>query len=110
MSVGTDPLACYQGEDVAWEFTLTDGTGNITTIAGYVIELVIKETAADLDPPLIGPVTCSISSASSPMKFLAQVAVDLDPGTYVVSIRRATVKTWQFVHAPLTVTDSASED
>ena len=109
MAVGKTPISCYEGEDVIWEFTLTDATGIITSIATHQIQLVIKASATAPNPPLIGPVVCTITSATSPMKFRAAFNVNLDAGTYNVSVRRENVGTvWQYVDSRLTVTDSGS--
>ncbi len=109
MAVGTGAITCYQGEDVSWEWTFTDD--EITSIAGWTIRLVIKLTPAAVDPALIGPITCSLTSTASPMTFLAAFNVDLDPGTYNVSVRRVNSGySWQLVDAPLTVRDSGSID
>lgn len=106
MAVGTEAIGCYQGEDVSWTFTVTDS--NVASIAGWDIELVIKATAAAADPPLIGPTTASITGT---LTCLIEDNIDVDPGTYVYSLRRVdTGFSWQLAHGVLTVTDSASID
>lgn len=119
MGVGHDPITCYQGEDVQWEFTVVDP--NIASIAGHTIKLVIKASAAIADPPLVGPITCSITSASAPCKFLAVLNVDKTKvipgagggpnGEFRVSARRTDANySWEYVDAALTVNDSAYID
>ncbi len=106
MAVGTDALRCYQGEDVNWEWTFTDS--NVTTIVGWTIQLVIKATADD-GPALVGPISCTVTSASSPMTFAANFNVALDHGTFLVSVRRVDSGfSWQLVDSQLIVTGSAS--
>ena len=109
MAVGRSAIECYEGEDVIWEFTLTDGTGVITNISNFVIQLVIKANASASGSPLIGPIVCTITSATVPMKFRASFNVDLFAGTYNVSCRRETFGfITQFVDSELTVHASAS--
>lgn len=106
MAVGTTAFECYEGEDVEWTFTVNDA--RISDIAGMDIELVIKQTAAALDPPLIGPVTCAITGT---LTFKASLNVDLAPGNYVYSVRRVDPGfSWQLAQAALAVADSASID
>lgn len=106
MAVGTTSMECYEGEDVDWTFTVNDA--RITNITGYDIELVIKQTAAALDPALVGPITASIGGA---LTFTCAFNVDLAPGTYVYSVRRVDVGfNWQLAHGTVTVLDSASID
>lgn len=106
MAVGTEALGCYQGEDLSWTFTVTDA--NVASIAGWDIELVIKATAAAADPALIGPVTASIEDT---LDCLTEFNADLDPGSYVYSLRRVDAGfSWQLAHGALTVADSASID
>ena len=109
MAVGTDPITCYEQENVSWLFTLTDSTGNITNISGQAIQLSIRVTPDSA--LLLGPITCSIASASNPMTFLAEFLLNLDIGTYKVGIRRTDSGfKWQYVHAPLTVLGSVNVD
>jgi len=109
MSVGTTALTCYQSEDVVWTFTLTDA--NVTDITGWALALVIKTTAAALDPPLLGPFTCSIIGGPPTLVYRASFRVVVAPGTYVVSVRRTDAGfSWQTHHGSLTVVDSASID
>ena len=106
MAVGTTAMTCYEEEDVAWTFTVTDD--NIASIAGWAIRLVIKLTAASVNPPLIGPVTLSITGT---LTCLASFNVALDPGTYVYSVRRIDAGfSWQLAHGALTVVNSAYID
>ncbi len=106
MAIGTTAMTCYQGEDVSWQFTVADA--RITDIAGFDIELVVKETAAEPDPPLVGPISCSVNGT---LTFLAEFNADLDPGAYVYSVRRVDAGfSWQLAQAALTVLDSASID
>lgn len=106
MAVGTQAMTCYQGEDVSWEFTVNDS--RIASVAGYVIALVIKQTPASLNPPLLGPFTCSITGT---LTFAAAFNVAIAPGVYVYSIRRTDAGfSWQLAQGTLTVTDSASID
>ncbi len=106
MAVGTEALACYQGEDVSWQWTFTDA--NVTTIAGWTIQLVIKLTADD-GPALVGPISCTVTSATAPMTYKAEFNVNLDHGQFLVSVRRVDAGfSWQLVDSVLTVTGSAS--
>ncbi len=109
MAVGKTPITCYEGEDVIWEWTFTDATGTVTSLASHLIQVVVKASATAPNPPLIGPVVCTITSATAPMKFRAQFNVNLDAGTYNVSARRENVgNVWQYVDSTLTVKDSGS--
>lgn len=106
MAVGTTPFTCYQGEDVLWTFTLSDA--NLTDWTGRVIKLVIKETAADPDPALLGPFTLTILTATT-----GTIAgnIDVDPGSYVYSLRGYDAnQSWEYATAAVTVLDSASVD
>lgn len=106
MAVGTGSFTCYQGEDVSWQFTLSDA--NYTDWTGHDIELVIKATAAAADPALIGPETMTVDTATTGT---CAFNVDLDPGEYVGSLRRVdTGNSWQLWQGAVTVLDSASID
>jgi hypothetical protein len=106
MAVGTTPLTCYQKEDVIWDFTLSDP--NVTSIAGWVISLKVKETSADLDPALIGPITCSITGT---LTFRAAFNANVPPGPYVYGVRRTDIGTsWELATGALTVLDTPSMD
>ena len=106
MPIGTTEMTCYQGEDVSWQFTISDP--RITNSTGYAIRLVVKLTAAAPNPPLIGPITCV---STDTLEFKAEFNVDLDPGTYVYSVRRIDAGfSWQLAQGTLTVLDSASID
>lgn len=106
MAVGTDAMECYQGEDVSWNFSVSDP--NVTDIAGWDITLVVKETAAENDPALVGPATATVTGA---LTLNVEFNADLDPGEYVYSLRRVDSGfSWQLAHGALTVIDSAHVD
>lgn len=110
MAVGTDPIEAYEGNNVSWEFTFTDPTGNVTSLSGMDIDLWIKVDQAATGAALI-TAQCTITSATAPMKFKAEFLLDLDPGTYVVGARRQDSGfIWDTVDAPLTVKDSVFRD
>lgn len=110
MAVGRKALVCYEDDDVLWEFTYKDTTGVVTTIAGSQIELQVKKTSTSIGDPLKGPVVCTITSPTNPMKFLASFKVDLEFDTYNVSARRMNVGgSRQLVDAALTVLPSGSK-
>jgi hypothetical protein len=109
MAIGTGPLECFEGETVNWRWTLVDA--NVTSIAGWNIELVIKVNSAALDPALIGPVACTIFSASAPCIYgVSSLPIDLDPEQYVVGTRREDIQSWQLALCPLNVKDSPNKD
>jgi hypothetical protein len=62
VAVGTSAFACYQGEDVEWTHGVDDV--RVSTILGWLIKKSLKVSAAAVDPPLIGPVTCAIVHAA----------------------------------------------
>jgi hypothetical protein len=107
MAVGTATLTFYQNENIAPRFTVTDP--NVATVAGWTTSLVIKDTAADDDPPLhtaAGSVTGTLT-----IDVVTQLPITLAPGSYVYSLRRTNVgNDWQLAHGPLIVIDSAHKD
>lgn len=106
MAVGTTAMTCYQGEDVSWEFTANDS--RIASVAGYTITLVVKLLASSVNPPLLGPFTCTITGT---LTFSAAFNVALAPGVYVYSVRRTDSGfSWQLAQGTLTVLDSATID
>ena len=110
MSVGTQKLTFYQGESISPRFTVTDS--RVTDITGWTIGFVIKDTAADVDPPLH---SASGSIVGGPPTLIVDVSTTLPltlaPGTYVYSLRRTGVGTdWQLAHGVLEVVDSAHKD
>jgi hypothetical protein len=106
MAVGTTPLSVYQKEDVIWDFTLSDP--NVSAITGWTIALKIKETASDLDPALVGPITCSITGT---LTFRAAFNCNVPPGPYVYGVRRTDSGTsWELATGALTVLDTPSMD
>lgn len=111
MPVGTTALTFYQGESIAPRFTVADV--NVTDITGWTITFVIKDTAADNDPALHGPVTATIIGGPPTLVYdiVTTLPLTLAPGTYVYSCRRTGSGTdWQLAHAPLTIVDSAHKD
>lgn len=106
MAVGTTALTCYQGEDVSWSITVSDA--NVVSVAGWTVHLIIKASAAALDPPLIGPVICSITDT---LTALAETNIDLEPGTYRYSFRRVDSGfSWELATGALTVLDTPAID
>ncbi len=106
MAVGTTPIESYQGEDFPLDLTFSHPT--ITDISTWVIELVIKETAAEPNPALIGPLTCI---STGPMTRSVLVPLDIAPGAYVYSVVRTGVNVRrQLAQAAWIVIDSASVD
>lgn len=108
MSVGTTAIVCYEKEDVNWKLTLTDP--NVIDISTWAIQLVVKLLASSADPPLLGPITCTIPGAANTLDYFAAFNISLAPGSYVYSARRVDVGfDWQTAQAALTVLDSASK-
>lgn len=106
MAVGATPLQCYEQENVSWVFTVVDP--NIPNITGFALRMVIKLTAASVNPALLGPITASIVDTTH---FGIDTKIDLAPGVYVYSVRRIDSGfDWQLAHGALTVLDSASKD
>lgn len=108
MPVGTSPLTFYQQESIAPRFTVSDP--RVTDVTGWTVTFVIKNTAADADPPLHGPVSATIigSAPSLILEVSTTLPTSLAPGTYVYSLRRTGSGTdWQLAQGALTVVDSA---
>ena len=106
MAVGAKALTFFEGQDIRLEIPVS--ISGVSDITGWDIELVVKETAAELDPPLLGPVTCSTPGGTMAV---AEFYLDLAPGKYVYSVRRVDEGSrTQLAQAALTVLDSASVD
>jgi hypothetical protein len=108
MPVGTTALTFFQQESIAPRFTVSDP--RVSDITGWTVTFVIKNTAADADPPLHGPVTATMIGPGTDrvLEVSTTLPTSLAPGTYVYSLRRTGVGTdWQLAQAALTVVDSA---
>lgn len=107
MAVGTVAFTNYEKEDVVWPFTWSDASyPDLTAIVGLALQLVVKQTAAAADPPLLGPITCAVTGATS---FTATLNLNLAAGTYVYSVRRTDAgHSWQVAQGTLTLLESAS--
>jgi len=110
MSVGNTALEFYQGENISPRFTISDS--RVTDVTGWTTSLVIKDSAADIDPPLHSAVGVVYGSAPTlVIDFPTLLPLTLAPGTYVYSVRRTNVGyDWQLAHAALTILDSAHKD
>lgn len=110
MAVGTTALTFYQGEDIAPRFTVSDA--RVTDVTGWTTEFVIKDTAADPDPPLHSAAGTVIGSPPTlVLEVSTQLPLTLAPGTYVYGLRRTnTGFDWQLAHGALTIVDSANKD
>lgn len=110
MAVGTTPLTFYQGENIAPRFTIADT--RVTDVTGWATSLVIKDSAADLDPPLheaSGVVYGAAPTLTIDVPTL--LPLTLAPGTYVYSFRREDAGyDWQLAHGIMTIVDSAHKD
>lgn len=110
MAVGTATLTFYQGEDIAPRFTVSDP--RVTDVTGWTTSFVIKETAADVDPPLHSAAGSVFGSAPTlTIDVSTQLPLSIAPGTYVYSLRRTNSGfDWQLAHGTLIVVDSAHKD
>lgn len=105
MAVGTQALSCYQGEDVVWDFTVSDP--NVASIAGWTILLKIKDTPSKPDPPDL-QATCTVTGT---LTFRASLNINLSPGTWSYGIRRTNAgNSWELATGTLTVKDTPSTD
>jgi hypothetical protein len=110
MAVGTTPLTFYQGENIAPRFTINDS--RVTDVTGWTVTFVIKDTPAEVDPPLVSASAAVIGgSPSLVLEVATLLPLTLHPGTYVYSLRRTNVGfVWQLAQGTLTILDSASKD
>lgn len=101
MSVGSDPITCYEGEDVQWEFTVTDP--NIASIVGQTIALTIKQLPTSPNPSLI---TAACTNTAT-LKCKAQPNIALAAGAYFYSVDRTDASSaTKYAQGPLTVLKS----
>jgi hypothetical protein len=110
MAVGTASLTFYENENIAPRFEVIDD--RVTDVTGWTATFVIKETAADRDPPLHTADATVIGLAPTLILEVAtQLPTTLVPGSYIYSLRRTNVGyDWQLAQGVLTVLDSASKD
>ncbi len=74
--------------------------------------MVIKDTAADIDPPL-HTASGSVFGAGPTLiiDFPSLLPLTLAPGLYVYSVRRTNAGfDWQLAHGDFTILDSAHKD